>query len=84
MDNSLKWLLNDIIGYASEGNDIIVKTPSIVLSVRQFDSFVSWIALYKKKKFNLISEIGEIDIVFQSITSFINDVDKESSDEDNS
>ena len=84
MDNSLKWLLNDIIGYASEGNDIIVKTSSIVLSVRQFDSFVSWIVLYKKKKFNLISEIGEIDIVFQSITSFINDVDKESSDEDNS
>ena len=84
MDNSLKWLLNDIIGYASEGNDIIVKTPSIVLSVRQFDSFVSWIVLYKKKKFNLISEIGDTDIVFQSLTSFINDVDKESNDEDNS
>lgn len=84
MDNSLKWLLNNIIGYASEGNDIIVKTPSIVLSVRQFDSFVSWIVLYKKKKFNLISEIGEVDIVFQSLTSFINDVDKESNDADNS
>lgn len=84
MDNSLKWLLNDIIGYASEGNDIIVKTPSIVLSVRQFDSFVSWIVLYKKLKFNLISEIGEVDIVFQSLTSFINDVDKESNDADNS
>lgn len=84
MVNSLKWLLNDIIGYASEGNDIIVKTPSIVLSVRQFDSFVSWIVLYKKKKINLISEIGETDIVFYSLTSFINDVDKESTDEDNS
>lgn len=84
MDNSLKWLLNDIIGYASEGNDIIVKTPSIVLSARQFDSFVSWIVLYNKKKFNLIGEIGETDIVFQSLTSFINDVDKESNDADNS
>ena len=84
MDNSLKWLLNDITGYASEGNDIIVKTPSIVLSARQFDSFVSWIVLYKKKKFNLISEIGEVDILFQSLTSFINDVDKESNDADNS
>ena len=81
MGNSLKWLFNDIIGYASEGNDIIVKTPRIVLSVRQFDSFVSWIVLYKKKKFNLISEIGETDIVFQSLTSFINDVDKESNDD---
>lgn len=84
MHNSLKWLLNDIIGYATEGNDIIVKTPSIVLSARQFDSFVSWIVLYNKKKFNFIGEIGETDIVFQSLTSFINDVDKESSDADNS
>lgn len=84
MDNSLKWLLNDIIGYASEGNSIIVKTPSIVLSVRQFDSFVSWIVIYKKLKFNLISEIGETDTVFYSITSFINDTDRGDNDVDNS
>lgn len=84
MGNSFKWLLSEIVEYAAKGNDIIVKTPSIVLSVRQFDSFVSWIALYKKKKFNLISEIGETDITFQSLTSFINDVDKESNDADNS
>lgn len=84
MDNSLKWLIVDIIGYATDGNDIIVKTPSIVLSVRQFNSSVSWIILYKKKKLSLISEIGEIDDIFYAITSFINDVDKESNDADNS
>jgi hypothetical protein len=84
MHNSLKWLIGDIIGYASEGNDIIVKTPSIVLSVRQFNSFVSWIILYKKKKLNLISEIGEIDDIFYTIISFIKGVDKESNDADNS
>ena len=84
MHNSLKWLIGDIIGYASEGNDIIVKTPSIVLSVRQFNSFVSWIILYKKNKLNLISEIGEIDDIFYTIISFIKDVDKESNDADNS
>lgn len=84
MVNSLKCLLNGIFGYASEGNDIIVKTLNIVLIVRQFDSSVSWIAIYKKKKITLISEIGETDIVFQSLTSFINDVDKESNDADNS
>ena len=50
MDNSLKWLLSDIIEYAANGNDIIVKTHGIVLSVRQSESFVSWIALYKKKE----------------------------------
>lgn len=84
MDNSLKWLLSDIIGYAAEGNDIIVKTPSIVLSARQFDSFVSWIVLYKKKKINLIGEIGERDNIFYTIISFIDDVNKESIDADNS
>lgn len=84
MNNAFKWMISDIIGYASEGNDIIVKTPSIVLSVRQFDSFVSWIVLYKKKKLNLIGEIGERDSIFYAIISFINDVDKESNDADNS
>lgn len=84
MDNSLKWLLSDIIGYAAEGNDIIVKTPSITLSARQIDSSVSWIVFYKKKKINLIGEIGEIDNIYYAITSFINDVKKESIDADNS
>lgn len=84
MVNSLKWLLNDIIGYASEGNDIIVKTPRIILSVRQFDSFVSYIVLYKKKKLNLIGEIGERYNIYYTIISFIDDVDKEIIDADNS
>ena len=84
MDNSFNWLLSEIIEYAAKGNDIIVKTPNIVISVRIIDSFVSWIVLYNKKKFNLIGEIGETEIVFQALTSFINDVDKESNDADNS
>lgn len=84
MDNSLKWLLSDIIEYVAKGNDIIVKTPSIVLCARQFDSFLSWIILYKKKKLNLIVEIDESDIVFHSITSFINDTDRGDNDTRNS
>lgn len=77
MNNALKWLINDIIGYASEGNNIIVKTPSIVLSVRTLESLVSWSVIYKKKKFHIIGEIGETDYIFSSITSFINDMDKD-------
>lgn len=84
MYNSFKWLLSEIIEYAAKGNAIIVKTPNIVISVRQFDSFVSWIVIYKKLKFNHISEIGETNSVFYSINSFINDVDKESNDAGNS
>ena len=83
MNNALKWLISNIIGYATEGNSIIVKTPSIVISVRDINLFMSWIVIYKKKKFHLISEMGQTDIVFQSITSFINDTDKEYSDADN-
>lgn len=84
MNNALKWLISDIIGYAAEGNDIIVKTPSIIISARDNDSFMSWIVNYKKNKFHLITEMAETDIVFQSITSFISDTDKEYSDEHNS
>lgn len=78
MDNSLKQILNNIIEYGAKGNDIIVKTPNIVISVRIIESVVSWIVIYKKLKFKLISEIGETDTVFYSIISFIND--KESND----
>lgn len=84
MNNALKWLISDIIGYAAEGNDIIVKTPSIIISARDNDSLMSWIVIYKKNKFHLITEMDETDIVFQSITSFISDIDKEYSDADNS
>lgn len=84
MDNSLKRLLSEIIEYSAKGNDIIVKTPNLVISVRIIDSFVSWIMVYKKLKFNLISEIGDTDTVFYSITSFINDTDRGDNDADNS
>lgn len=84
MDTSFKGLLNDIVDYASEGNNIIVKIPQLTLSVRLAGSYVSWIVIYKKMKLGLIGEIGERDTIFYSITSFINDVDKESNNADNS
>ena len=84
MHNSLKRLLNNVVEYAAKGNSIIVKTPNIAISVRTIESFVSWIVIYKKLKFSIISEIGERAYVFNSITSFINDVDKESNDVTNS
>jgi hypothetical protein len=84
MNNALKWLISDLIGYVDEGNEIIAKTPTIVLCARQFDFFVSWIILYKKKKLNIIGEIGDRDNIFYAITSFIKDVDKERNDADNS
>lgn len=84
MHNSFKWLLSEIVEYAAKGNDIIVKTPNIVISVRIIESFVSWIVIYNKLKFNIISEIGETDTVFYSISSFINDTDSGDNDAYNS
>lgn len=77
MDNSLKWLLGDIIDYATNNQDIIVKTPTIMLSARTIGSFISWILIYKKKKFSIIVEIGDTDTVFYSMRNFICDTDKE-------
>lgn len=84
MDNSLKWLLGDIIDYAANHQDIIVKTPTIMLSARTIDSFISWILIYKKKKFSIIGEIGDTDTVFYSMRNFICDMDKECYESDNS
>lgn len=83
MDISLKWLLGDIIDYATNYQDIIVKTPTITLSARTIGSFISWILIYKKKKFSIIGEIGDTDTVFYSMRSFICDMDKECYESDN-
>lgn len=77
MDNSLKWLLGDIIDYAVNQQDIIVKTPTIMLSARTTDSFISWVLIYKKKTLSIIGEIGDTDTVFYSMRNFICDMDRE-------
>lgn len=84
MDNSLKGLLGDIIDYASNEQDIVVKTPTIMLSARTTGSFISWILIYKKKKLSIIGEIGDTDTVFYLMRNFICDMDKECYESDNS
>ena len=84
MDNSLKWLLGDIIDYAANQQDIIVKTPTIMLSARTIGSFISWVLIYKKKTLSIIGEIGDTDTVFYSMRNFICDTDKEHYEHDNS
>lgn len=84
MDNSLKWLLGDIIDYGSNQQDIIVKTPTIMFSARTIGHHISWVLIYKKKKFSIIGEIGDTDTVFYSMRKFICDTDKECNESDNS
>lgn len=84
MDKSLKGLLGDIIDYAANQQDIIVKTPTIMLSARTTGSFISWVLIYKKKTLSIIGEIGHTDIVFQSMRNFVCDMDGECNESDNS
>ena len=84
MDNSLKWLLGDIIDYAANEQDILVKTPTILLSARTIGSSISWILVYKKKKLTIIGDTGDTDTVFYSMRNFICDTDKEHCEHDNS
>lgn len=76
MDNSLKWLITDIIDYAADQQDIIVKTPTIMLSARTTGSFISWVLIYKKKTLTIIGEMGDTDTVFYSMSNFICDMDR--------
>jgi hypothetical protein len=84
MVNSLKWLIGDIIDYAANQQDIIVKTPTIMLSARTTGSFISWVLTYKKKTLSIIGEIGETDTVFYSMRNFICDMDRGCNESDNS
>lgn len=84
MDNAIKRLLGDIIDYASNQQDIIVKTPTLMFSAKTTDSSISWVLLYKKKKLIIIGEIGETDAVFHSMREFILNTDKEYNESDNS
>lgn len=84
MDNSIKWLIGDIIDYAANEQDIIVKTPTIMLSARTTGSFISWVLIYKKKTFSIIGEIGDTDTVFYSLRNFICDTDRKCDESDNS
>lgn len=84
INNSLKWLLIGIIGYAAEGNEITVKVPIITVSIRFTGPFMAWNVTYKKRKVRFIGKIGDADSAFYSIINFINDVDKEINDADNS
>lgn len=84
MDNSLKRLVGDIIDYAANQQDIIVKTPTVMLSARTTGSFISWVLIYKKKTLSIIGEIGQTDIVFNSMRNFVRDMDRECNESDNS
>ena len=75
--DSQKILIQELIEYATDGSPILVKTPDLLFSAREHESFVIWIVIYRKKKYSLISCLNDFDYVNQLIFKFIHYTDKE-------
>jgi hypothetical protein len=81
---STKIFLQDLIEYACEGNEVLVKTNNLLFSTRINSPFMTWIVIYMGQRFSLVVETGAFDIVNSAIANFILNVDRKSNDTDNS
>lgn len=77
IDESTKIFLQDLIEYACEGREVLVKTNDFLFSTRVKSPFTTWIMIYKKQRFSLVAEIGNFNIVNSAIANFILNTDKE-------
>lgn len=84
IDESTKIFLQDLIEYACEGREVLVKTNDFLFSTNIKSTFTTWIMIYKKRRFSLIVETGNFNIVNSAIANFILNTDKEHNDTDNS
>lgn len=76
IDESTKIFLQDLIEYACEGREVLVKTNDFLFSTIK-SPFTSWIMIYKKQRFSLVVETGNFNIVNSAIANFILNTDKE-------
>lgn len=79
---STKIFLQDLIEYALQGNEVLVKTENILLSTRVYHPFIAWVFVYKGERLSLIEDISSFTTVNEKIFKFINNVDKELNDDD--
>lgn len=75
ISESTKIFIQDICEYAEEGNQLIVKTPNLLISTRVIDPYVAWIVIYRKKKFSLTSGPGIFESAFTRIIRFMREVE---------
>ena len=74
---SQKILIQELVEYAIDGSPILVKTPDLLFSTREHESFVIWVVIYRGKKYSLISCLNDFNYVNQLIFNFIHNTDKE-------
>lgn len=77
IDESTKIFLQDLIEYACDGREVLVKTNGFLFSTNIKSPFTTWIMIYKKQRFSLVVETGNFNIVNSAIANFILNTDKE-------
>lgn len=84
IDESMKIFLQEIVEYACEGNDVLVKTDNLLFNARTISPFTAWVVIYKAQRFSLVTSTENFDIAISSIINFIHSADRKSSESHNS
>lgn len=84
INESMKIFLQEIVEYACEGNDVLVKTDNLLFNARTISSFTAWVVIYKAERLSLVTSTKNFDIAISSILNFIHTTDRESNESDNS
>jgi len=81
---SMKIFLQEIVEYACEGNDVLVKTDNLLFNARTISPFTAWVVIYKGQRFSLVTSTENFDVAISAIFNFIHTTDRISSESDNS
>lgn len=84
IDESLKIFLQEIVEYACEGNDVLVKTNNLLFNARTISPFTAWVVIYKAQRFSLVTCTENFDVAISSILNFIHTTDRISNESYNS
>ena len=84
INKSMKIFLEEIVEYACEGNDVLVKTDNLLFNARTISPFTAWVVIYKAQRFSLLTRTENFDAAISSISKFINMTDRNSNESDNS
>lgn len=84
IDESLKIFLQEIVEYACEGNDVLVKTNNLLFNARTILPFTAWVVFYKGQRFSLMTSTENFDVAISAIFNFIHETDRNSNESGNS
>jgi hypothetical protein len=84
IDESMKIFLQEIVEYACEGNDVLVKTDNLLFNARTISPFTAWVVIYKAQRFSLVTSTENFDIAISAIINFIHTAERKSNESDNS